>query len=462
MEIEKDEKLLQWFTNNELAANTRVSYMGFMQLFCDCVGLTPSQLVAESISEIKAGLLPAERKIGGQIAKFKKCMTDKRYAPKSFHIGIAAIRSFYKAFDIPLPSGVIKNKKAMPQRENNYFPKKEDITSLLTNAPNLREKAIILCMPTSGMGRQEIINLKVEDIQIDSDDIGTIGMMNGIRREKAQVDYVTFISPEAVHALKAYWAERDRLAASKENTTLEELKKQKFSHAEETLKRRQEIAKKLRVTPDAYAFMTYETGDKLSESHFAGIFHAMGEKLGYDDGIKGHYIKTRSHGLRKFFASTLENAGMPKNKIDFMLGHTPSGNDQAYFHHDITKLKELYKQYLPYITFEKKIEIRSLNTEDGKKLAELEKSLEKKDLEVLKANQEILGTKLRLETLERYIADLQQAISTKDKARGFYTGSPEINMNDDEGQERLIKELSKKNPTEAELLRPPKAKRNKS
>lgn len=455
MEIEKDEKLLQWFTNSELAENTRISYLGFMQLFCDCTGSTPSQLVAESISEIKAGLLPAERKIGGQIAKFKTCMADKGYAPKSFHIGISSIRSFYNAFDIPLPSGVIKTKKAMPLRENNYVPDREDIVKLLTNAPNLREKAIILCMPTSGMGRQEIINLKVEEIQIDADDIGTIG----IRREKAQVDYVTFLSPEAVHALKAYWAERDRLAASKENTTLEELKKQKFSHAEETLKRRKEIAKKLRVTPNAYAFVTYETGDKLSESHFAGIFHAMGEELGYDDGIKGHYIKTRSHGLRKFFSSTLENAGMPKNKIDFMLGHTPSGNDLAYFHHDIGKLKELYKQYLPYITFEKKIEIRSLNTEDGKKLTELEKSLEKKDQELLKANQEILGTKLRLETLERYIADLQQAVSTKDKARGFYTGIPVIKMNDSKGQERLIEELSKKNPAEAKLLRPPKAKK---
>lgn len=364
MEIEKDKKLQEWFTNNELAENTRISYLGFMQLFCGCIGLTPSQLVVESISEIKAGLLPAERKIGGQIAKFKKCMTDKRYAPKSFHIGIAAIRSFYNAFDIPLPNGVIRNKKAMPLKENNYVQEKEDIVKLLTNAPNLREKAIVLCLPTSGMGRLEIINLKVEEIQIDADDIGTIC----VRREKAQVDYVTFLSPEAVHALKAYWAERERLAAGKENTTLEELKKQKFSHAEETLKRRKEIAKKLRVTPDAYAFVTYETGDKLSESHFAGIFHAMGNALGYDDGIKGHYIKTRSHGLRKFFASTLENAGMPKNKIDFMLGHTPSGNDLAYFHHNIAKLKEMYKTYLPYLTFEKTIEIRSLNTEDAKRL----------------------------------------------------------------------------------------------
>ncbi len=403
MEIEKDKKLQEWFTNNELAENTRISYLGFMRLFCDCVGLTPSQLVAESISEIKAGLLPAERKVGGQIAKFKKCMTDKGYAPKSFHIGIAAIRSFYNAFDIPLPNGVIKTKKAMPLRENNYVPEKEDIVKLLTNAPNLREKAIILCMPTSGMGRQEIINLKVEEIQIDADDIGTIG----IRREKAQVDYVTFLSPEAVHALKAYWAERNRLAAGKENTILEELKKQKFSHAEETLKRRKEIGKKLRVTPDAYAFVTYETGDKLSESHFAGIFHAMGKELGYDDGIKGHYIKTRSHGLRKFFASTLENAGVPKNKVDFMLGHTPSGNDLAYFHHDVGKLKELYKQYLPYITFEKTIEIRSLSSEDAKRLEgmgeeneRLKKQLQEQDARIGAKDSETQELKARLDKLE--------------------------------------------------------------
>lgn len=367
MEIENDKKLLQWFNNSEIAKSTRISYLGFMRIFCECLRLSPTELIEESIKEIKAGKMPAERKIGGQIAKYKQCLKERGYAPKSFHIGISAVSSFYKSFDIPLPNGVIKTKKAMPLKVNNNFLSKEDIVKLLTNAPNLREKAIILCMATSGMARNEIINLKVKDITLDDEGISALS----IRREKVQVDYVTFISPEATQALKVYWEERDRLAAGKESITVEELKKSKFANADETFTNRKLFASKLKVKPESYAFVTYETGDKLSKSHFAGIFHSMAEKLGYADG-EG-YIKTRSHGLRKFFASTLEDNGFPKAKIDFMLGHTPSGNDFAYFHRNISLLKELYKLHLPYLTFEKTIEVRSLNTQDSKRLEELDK-----------------------------------------------------------------------------------------
>lgn len=64
-----------------------------------------------------------------------------------------------------------------------------------------------------------------------------------------------------------------------------------------------------------------------------------------------------------------------------MLGHTPSGNDLAYFHHDINKLKELYIKYLPHLTFEKTIVVRSLDTEETKRLGELE--LENENLKKL-------------------------------------------------------------------------------
>ncbi len=109
----------------------------------------------------------------------------------------------------------------------------------------------------------------------------------------------------------------------------------------------------------------------------------MGSELGFDN--DGGFVKTRSHSLRKFFATSIENAGIPKNKVDFMLGHTPNQVDSAYFKTDIDKLKELYKKYLPYITFEKTIEIRSLDSKDAERLEALEKENQKLKLET-KAN----------------------------------------------------------------------------
>src|SRR5450759_1264511 len=217
-----------------------------------------------------------------------------------------------------LPSGLLKMRKSIPQKENQNFLNRDDIKKLVANAKNLRDKAIILCMVSSGMARNEILNLKIRDIIFDTNNIGVVT----VRREKAQVDYTTFISPEAKQALKNYFDERNR-------------------------------DEKLKVKgQNDNIFVTYEhgknnsdKGNKLGGRTFLKNFHELGEQLGY--GNEGFMVKSRSHALRKFFASTLENAGMPKNKIDFMLGHTPSGNDFAYFQTDIEKLKELYIKYLP-------------------------------------------------------------------------------------------------------------------
>lgn len=66
---------------------------------------------------------------------------------------------------------------------------------------------------------------------------------------------------------------------------------------------------------------------------FGKLFRTLAAQLGYK---KSEYqMKSKSHALRKFFASTLENAGMPKNKIDFMPGHTQNSTDIAYFRYNV-------------------------------------------------------------------------------------------------------------------------------
>lgn len=350
MDVKNDEKLQQWFQLRDLSLRTQETYQIYMREFCTCINKTPTELIEEAITETRQGLLLSERKTVGYISKFKKCIKDKGLAPKTQGVAMATIKSFYNAFDIQLSSSIGKTKKSLPLRENQNFLSKPDIIKMIANAASLRDKAIFLTMVTSGTSRQEIVNLKFSDIKYDDNGIGIID----IRRQKSQVDYTTFISPEAVLALKNYIDERNRIEKLKPKSN------------------------------DDYIFVTYDFGKKLQLITFSFIFSKLAKALGYTN---GKYLnKIRSHALRKFFASTLENAGMPKNKIDFMLGHSPSGNDLAYFKTDIEPLKQLYIKHLPYITFEKTIEVRSLDTQDAKKLEELEirnkeleKQLEQKD-----------------------------------------------------------------------------------
>jgi len=335
--IEEDKRVQTWLDLMEASDATRRIYTGYLGQFCECIEKNPSELIDEAIEETRAGKLLSERNTNGYIAKFKRSLKDKGLAPNSQGVAFACIKSFYKSFDIQLSVNVGRSRRSLPLRENQNFLEKEDVTKLITNAKSLRDKAIILVMVTSGMARRELIDLRIKDIKFEADGIGIVD----IRRQKSQTDYTTFVSPEAVTAINNYLEERNR-------------------------------SEKLKVSGgNSPLFVDYTAGKQLKPLAFHSIFQTLAKQLGYTNG--DYQIKSRSHALRKFFASTLENAGMPKNKIDFMLGHTPSGNDQAYFRTDVNKLKELYIKFLPYITFEKTIEIRSLDTKDAKRLEGLEK-----------------------------------------------------------------------------------------
>ncbi len=308
-DIRNDVKIKLWFANEGMAQSTRNSYSTYMQLFCDCIGKSPSEIVLEANIETRKGLLLNERNAVEYFAKFKECLAKVDYAPKSQGLAFSVVRSFYKFNDIQLSSVVGKNRKRLPLKDNQVFLTWEEVKKLVDNAMPLRNRAIILLMVSSGMARREILNLKVKDIVFDESGIGTIS----VRRQKTQIDYTTFCSPEAVEAIRLYYAERNRTPG---------------------LEIESDEAPIFVTYKDGYRF---KKGEAMSERLFTEIFREMGEELGFKNGVG--WIKSRSHALRKFFSSTLLNAGISKDKIDFMLGHVPSDVDRAYFQHEIPKLK---------------------------------------------------------------------------------------------------------------------------
>ena len=263
---------------------------------------------------------------------------------------------------------------------------------MITYAQNSRDKAIFLCMATSGMGLQEVTNLKMSNITFGEDSISTIS----IRRKKVDTDLVTFISPEATKALKEYIEERNR-------------------------------DPKLPVKgKNDYVFVTYlnggvvnggKKGGKISDRGFTKIFKDLGNELGYDNGED--FVKTRSHALRKFFTSTLESAGFPKPKVDFMVGHTLKGVDLAYYNRDPAELKELYIKYLQHLTFfEKTIEVRSLDTKDSEKLGKLEREnvdLKAEIAELKKGTGDVDSLRTEMDTMKRQMELITAAMQAKGK-----------------------------------------------
>lgn len=330
--IAKDPKVIQWFSLIRAADKTKAAYIPSIKLYCELAERTPTQLITEAIQEIKAGKMPSERADFGYISQFLNFLQEEKYAGNTITLHISAVKSFYKCYDIILSSALGKNHKTLPLKRNMGMLEKADIVRMLKAAKSLRDRAIILSMPTSGMGRQEIINLLLDDIEKDPSGIGIVS----IRREKEQVDYVTFLSPEAMHAIDDYMDERKRAGIE-----------------------------------SPYVFVSYSAqnvtaGEQMSENAFLKIFTHLSEELGYAK--KGQFSKSRSHGLRKWFASVMMNSGTPKHLIDHWLGHTQNTTDGAYFKFDLDKMKEVYIRHLPHITFEKEIVVNTLSGEDAKTL----------------------------------------------------------------------------------------------
>ncbi len=377
-DIRSDDKIKLWFSNREYAEKTRETYAVYMQLFCECINKTPSEVILEANIETRNGLLLNERKAVEYFAKFKDCLKNKGFSDKTQGLAISAVTSFYQFYDIQLSGIIGRNKKRLPQKENEVFLTRDDVKKILANANSLRDRAIILCMATGGFARAEILTMKTKYITFDDSGVGVIS----IRRDKVHFDYTTFISPEAVEALKAYFEERNRTPELKIKG------------------------------PNDYVFVIYQSGyrfkagSKISDREFTKIFRTLGEKLGYKN--DAGWINSRSQALRKYFGTTLENAGVPKFKVDFMMGHVPDGVDRAYFNQDVDKLKELYIHNAKYLAINRELVVRSKETVDTRKVAQLEADKEMIELKLLEREREI-------QDLQKQVADRDTKLDTMSK-----------------------------------------------
>lgn len=335
-----------WLTGIDAKPKTAVLYKKTIGGFCEFLEQPTEKIIKSYISEIKEGLLMPERSIFHDVPRYLDSLKKRNLSPKTIHTYKAAVKSFFKYYYIEFPN--IKNGKVKPLEANaNRFLTKDQVKHVLDYTVHIRNKAIILVMATSGMAANEIINLKVGQISFDKDDIGTIRL----RREKVQYDYFTFLSPEAVKLLKEYWKERER-----------------------------RLDKKLSKTD--YCFTTrYENGMNIQV--FMNTFQDIARRAGYEKGTKKRYCDIRSHAFRKFFSNSMQQAGMPRDDVDSLLGHVPDGTDQAYFGNDIDILKEKYIKHLPAITLAETIEINTVDAEQfeaqAAELAELRAAQKKSE-----------------------------------------------------------------------------------
>ena len=274
------EKMKKRLSVSNHSQQTVINYLRSVEYLCKYTSKHPNDLAVDEIIDYLYDL---------QYHKFRAWRTIKIY--------VAGIRWYFTyiennpefALKIPYP----KEEKDLP-----IVCSREELYKLFSACDNLKHKVMLMLAYSSGMRRNELLNLKIEDI--DTHD-GKFRIR--INRSKGNKDRYTVLSEKLVIELRKYF----------------------------------KVYK-----PQIYLFNGMRKGSPMSAG---GIRHALNMAV-KKSGIK----KINLHILRHCFASHALEDGMNIRTLQNILGHASINTTMIYLH--VSEIP-LYKGFSPLDNWEK-------------------------------------------------------------------------------------------------------------
>lgn len=434
-ELRQDSTVKKWMNNLKPKRNTELAYTQALAAYTENMRLTPKELIDEADKEELNQVRMRDRKIKDRLINFRSSMVNQGLADFTIRGRMGAVRSFYQSFDIELPKLQGERRKARTREENTGIPIKEDLQAVLKVCDPL-EKAIMLTGVSSGLSSVEIQNLTIDQFKKGYDPETEITTLK-IQRTKTGVKFTTFLSPECSRAIWGYLEYRSREAKAA------------------TWQRKRQLLKQRIVSDSGYLFILRQLDDsyletqneeerKLSGNVVQKLYRAISTKAKKDTKANTYNV-IRSHAMRKYFNSTLLNAGCDSFHVEFFMGHELDNTRAAYFRAQPEKLREIYQKYIPYLTIQKENsisdnpEFKQLNEDVQRLKGENEKlkldRFENEAINKLKEDlDELRKAQKEKEELERTFSEII--------AGGFST------LNQDEDWERKYDEHWKKLKTD--------------
>lgn len=189
-------ELYRNFIHSLRSSATKTDYTRALKYFMDFLKLDHNDY---------SSLLPSDPKlIQSNIIDFLIFLREKNKAPNTIHSYLAAIKRFYDMNDVVL------NWKKVKSFQGDFYKIVDDEAytheqiKLLVDVADMRDKAIILLMASSGMRAGTIPKLKIKDlVAIDAYHIYKI-----LVYKKTHDQYYTFCSVEARKAIDDYLGKR--------------------------------------------------------------------------------------------------------------------------------------------------------------------------------------------------------------------------------------------------------------
>ena len=261
-------------------------------------GLSPNTIDAyrRDLSEFSKGIDDIQKIDRMTINTFVRKLREEKLAASSVIRKIASLRGFFKwasstGIITKNPASTLEQPK-MPQRLPKVVSVKE-IEEMLHNNLNPLEHVIMELLYSCGLRVSELVNLKLNDIDLNSKYVRCFG--------KGSKERIIPMGETAKNIIKEYLPERDLL-----------IKKYNLS------------TKNLLIMPN---------GRKITRQDVYTFIHAQGKLI---------HKNISPHTLRHSFATHLLENGADLRVVQELLGHSDVSTTQLYTHISKKRLKDVY------------------------------------------------------------------------------------------------------------------------
>jgi hypothetical protein len=267
--------------------------------FCNWLGKTPDQLVAECKDAEGVPDPKALLRHTALLEDFAGELGADGLAPSTIRSYIKAVKGLYASNGL-----VLKLPQRMSARVVNEdrAPRPEELQRLIDIA-DLREKVIVSMLALGGFREGTLCKLRYYHVREDLER-GIIPVHVHVEAEITKGkyhDYDTFLAQEAVDYLKAYLDLRRR-GTPRGYIPPEEIR-------DDSPLIRAESSREVRP---------------LKPIQIYNIVHSLYVKAGLCKRSGGRFYTLRVHSIRKYFRTQLAALGVPSDYIEYMMGHTIS------------------------------------------------------------------------------------------------------------------------------------------
>lgn len=394
-EFMKSSAVKLWIETLPRVKSTRYYFPRVLKGFCDFVELDADEVIEQRKKDLDSSDQRIIHHFETEVKRYRNFLAEKGLSPGTQRTYVGAVGSFFKRnyYELDFQRGDIPLGETV--RVGVRAASKDEIKRMV-EVSDPRERALILMMKDTGLAEADIADLKLRDLAItDVNEIWKLvaPVLLRKRRHKTKVSFTTFIGSEAFDALKTTL--HIRMKGSPNLIIRSGLNKS--------------VERAVGIPPetlmlDSPLFRSYERlafigVQKNIKSLKAGSISVIIRKAALLAGISDAGFS--GHALRRFFQTSLENAGVSANWVKKMTGHALGQVEAAYSQPQIEMLKEAYVKAYPYLAISETVKVQS-------RVEFLEKEVERLTMNGHGKNSEIDELKERMSHLEEILKESVQ------------------------------------------------------